>query len=127
MQPDKHSMERLCAAAESLYARRFNQLGYPFDQESGLSGFYEWLAGTGLGGVTLINVGDPYKTDWDMLNTDEFERECVDFLAGAYGFGDDYWGVISNGGTDGNMHGIYFGRKALAEVSDIPPVLYVSE
>ena len=127
MQPDKQSMERLCAAAESLYARRFNQLGYPFDQESGLAGFYEWLAGTGLGGVTLINVGDPYKTDWDMLNTDEFERECVDFLAGAYGFGDDYWGVISNGGTDGNMHGIYFGRKALAEVSDIPPVLYVSE
>lgn len=127
MQPDKQSMERLCAAAGDLYARRFNQLGYPFDQESGLSEFYEWLAGTGLGGVTLINVGDPYKTDWDMLNTDEFERECVDFLAGAYGFGDDHWGVISNGGTDGNMHGIYFGRKALAEVSDIPPVLYVSE
>ena len=25
------------------------------------------------------------------------------------------------------MHGVYFGRKALAQRSDIPPVLYVSE
>ncbi len=120
-------MAKLDAAAKDIYEHRFNQLGYPFDQESGLAEFYDWFAKTGLGGVTLINVGDPYKTDWDMLNTDEFERESIDFLARAYGFGDDHWGVISNGGTDGNMHGVYFGRKALAEVSDLPPILYVSE
>lgn len=127
MQPDKNSMERLDAAAKYIFNHRYNQLGYPFDQESGMNDFYGWVERNGLGGITLINVGDPYKTDWDMLNTDEFERESIDFLARAYGFGADHWGVISNGGTDGNMYGVYFGRKALAEVSDLPPVLYVSE
>lgn len=127
MQPDKNSMERLDAAAKYIFNHRYNQLGYPFDQESGMNDFYGWVERNGLGGITLINVGDPYKTDWDMLNTDEFERESIDFLARAYGFGADHWGVISNGGTDGNMYGVYFGRKALAEVLDLPPVLYVSE
>ena len=127
MQPDKNSMERLDAAAKYIFNHRYNQLGYPFDQESGMNDFYGWVERNGLGGITLINVGDPYKTDWDMLNTDEFERESIDFLARAYGFGADHWGVISNVGTDGNMYGVYFGRNALAEVSDLPPVLYVSE
>ena len=86
-----------------------------------MNDFYGWVERNGLGGITLINVGDPYKTDWDMLNTDEFERESIDFLARAYGFGADHWGVISNGGTDGNMYGVYFGRKALAEVQICRP------
>ncbi|MBQ6534014.1 MAG: hypothetical protein IJI37_02495, partial [Opitutales bacterium] len=125
--PPESSMERLGALARELRARRFNQLGYPFDQETSLAGFYQWLVDTGLCDLTLINVGDPYKTRWDMLHTDEFERACIDFLARAYGFGDDHWGVISNGGTDGNMHGIYFGRKALAAKCGLPPILYVSD
>ena len=71
MQPDKNSMERLDAAAKYIFNHRYNQLGYPFDQESGMNDFYGWVERNGLGGITLINVGDPYKTDWDMLNTDE--------------------------------------------------------
>lgn len=125
--PDADARAKLDAAAADIVAHKFNQLGYPFDQNTGLSEFYRWLAETKLGDITLINVGDPYKTDWDMLNADYFEAQSIDFLARAYGFGDDHWGVISNGGTDGNMHGVYFGRKTLAAASDIAPVLYVSE
>lgn len=120
-------MKKLDALAANLRARKFEQLGYPFDQETSLAGFYRWLVDTGLCDLTLINVGDPYKTQWDMLHTDEFERACIDFVADSFGFGGDHWGVISNGGTDGNMHGVYFGRTALAAKSDIPPVLYVSD
>lgn len=120
-------MKKLDALAANLRARKFEQLGYPFDQETSLAGFYQWLVDTGLCDLTLINVGDPYKTQWDMLHTDEFERACIDFVADSFGFGGDHWGVISNGGTDGNMHGVYFGRTALAAKSDIPPVLYVSD
>ena len=116
-------MKKLDALAANLRARKFEQLGYPFDQETSLAGFYQWLVDTGLCDLTLINVGDPYKTQWDMLHTDEFERACIDFVADSFGFGGDHWGVISNGGTDGNMHGVYFGRTALAAKSDIPPVL----
>ncbi len=126
--PDFNAMQKLNEAAKDIVAHKFNQLGYPFNQDTGLSEFYRWLADTKLGDITLINVGDPYKTDWDMLNSDYFEANVIDFFAKAYGFENNHWGVISNGGTDGNMHGIYFGRKALAQACpNLEPILYVSE
>ena len=127
IKPDSEIMKKLDAFAAGLRSRRFNQLGYPFDQETSMAGFYRWLAGTGLCDLTLINVGDPFKRDWDMLNTDAFERECVNFIASSLGFKGGHWGVISNGGTDGNMHGLYFGRRVLEARSNVPPVLYVSD
>ncbi len=126
--PDFESMQKLNAVANDIVEHKFNQLGYPFNQDTGMSAFYKWLADTHLGDITLINVGDPYKTDWDMLNSDYFETDVIDFFARAYGFENNHWGVISNGGTDGNMHGIYFGRKALANACpNLEPILYVSE
>ncbi|MEA4863493.1 MAG: aminotransferase class V-fold PLP-dependent enzyme [Victivallaceae bacterium] len=126
-QPGTAELARLNRCAEELVRRCNDQLGYPFDQGVNLSGFYRWLADTGLADVTLINVGDPWKTSWDMLDTDEFERASLDFFADSFNFGGDHWGVLTNGGTDGNMHGIYFGRKFLASKSPLPPLLYVSE
>ncbi len=125
--PDNDAMRKLDEVAADIVAHKFNQLGYPFNQDTSLSEFYRWLADTKLGDITLINVGDPYKTDWDMLHTDYFERESIDFLARSYGFENNHWGVITNGGTDGNMHGVYFGRKFLASKSELAPILYVSE
>lgn len=125
--PNKECLQKLNEAAKDIYAHRFNQLGYPFNQETDLSEFYQWLVDTKLADLTLINVGDPYKTDWDMLNTDYFEQKAIDFIAESFGFDENHWGVIANGGTDGNMHGIYFGRKALATKSNLPPILYVSK
>lgn len=126
--PDKITMEHLDALAKNIVERKYKQLGYPFDQATDLADFYTWLAQTRLADITLINVGDPYKTDWDMLNTDELERYCIDFLADHCGFGGEHWGVLANGGSDGNMHGIYFGRKALAaKCPSLEPILYVSE
>ena len=116
--PDKKAFAELQEAAENIASRKFNQMGYPFDQDTGFSEFYRWLADTGLCDITLINVGDPYKKNWDMLNTDKFERFCIDFMADACGFEGNHWGVLSNGGTDGNMHGIYFGRKEISAASD---------
>ena len=124
--PDEAVLRRLTAAAKKLVSRRDLQAGYPFDQETNLSGFYEWLLETGLCNTTLISVGSPYKEAWDMLHVDEFEREVVDFIAGTFGFHGNHWGVVTNGGTDGNLHGLYFGRKTLEAQSDRPPILYVS-
>ncbi len=125
--PDEATLKHLTEAANRLVQTRRYQMGYPFDQETNLEGFYKWLIETGLCNTTLISVGSPYKEAWDMLDVDEFERAIVDFYAKAFGFpGDSWWGFISNGGTDGNMHGLYFGRKYLASKSDLPPILYVS-
>lgn len=133
--PPKEILEEMTRHAEGIVARQFHQQGYPFDQEVNLTGFYQWLLETKLCDVTLINVGDPYKTEWDMLESDEFERRCIDFLAKSFGFADDdHWGVLTNGGTDGNMHGVYFGRKYLEDAArelkltgeNAKPILYVS-
>lgn len=133
--PPKAVLAELNQYAERIVEREFHQMGYPFDQEVNLCGFYQWLVETKLCGTTLINVGDPFKTEWDMLESDEFERRCLGFLAKSFGFPeDDFWGVLTNGGTDGNMHGVYFGRKFLEDMADLmelspekrKPILYVS-
>ncbi|MDO4571055.1 MAG: pyridoxal-dependent decarboxylase [Planctomycetia bacterium] len=135
-EPEAPLLEELTRHAEALVARQFQQMGYPFDQSVSLSGYYNWLLQTGLCNLTLINVGSPYKTGWDMLEVDEFERRAIDFLAEAFRFPPlTHWGVLTNGGTDGNMHGVYFGRKFLEDsaremglVGDCAkPILYVSE
>ena len=56
MQPDKNSMERLDAAAKYIFNHRYNQLGYPFDQESGMNDFYGWVERNGLGGIRPIGI-----------------------------------------------------------------------
>ncbi len=124
--PDEPVLRRMTETARKLVERQKLQMGYPFDQETNLPGFYEWLLETGLCNTTLISVGSPYKEAWDMLHVDEFEREVVDFVAGTFGFRGGHWGVVTNGGTDGNLHGIYFGRKTLEAKSELPPILYVS-
>ena len=124
--PDEPVLRRMTETARKLVERQNRQMGYPFDQETNLTGFYEWLLETGLCNTTLISVGSPYKEAWDMLHVDEFEREVVDFVAGTFGFRGGHWGVVTNGGTDGNLHGIYFGRKTLEAKSELPPILYVS-
>lgn len=124
--PDEPVLRRMTETARKLVERQKLQMGYPFDQETNLTGFYEWLLETGLCNTTLISVGSPYKEAWDMLHVDEFEREVVDFVAGTFGFRGGHWGVVTNGGTDGNLHGIYFGRKTLEAKSELPPILYVS-
>lgn len=133
--PPRAVLEELTAHAKALVQRQFQQMGYPFDQGVNLSGYYQWLQETGLCDVTLINVGDPWKQSWDMLETDEFERRSIDFLAKSFGFAEqDHWGVMTNGGSDSNMHGIYFGRKFLEDAvhtlnlpkENAEPILYVS-
>ena len=62
--PDEAVLRRLTAAAKELVSRRDLQAGYPFDQETNLSGFYEWLLETGLCNTTLISVGSPIFTIW---------------------------------------------------------------
>lgn len=107
-------LQKLTSCAQSIVKKRRYQMGYPFDQASSLDGFYQWLLDTGLYNTTLISVGSPWKEAWDMLQVDEFERTAVSFMADAFGFpSDSFWGFVTNGGTDGNMHGVYFGRKEL--------------
>lgn len=76
----------------------------------------------------MNNVGDPRKPAIFAMNTHEFENELIDFFAPLYGFSqDEAWGIITMSGTDGNMHGMYFGVKQLLSQTKMLPICYVSE
>jgi histidine decarboxylase len=72
-------------------------------------------------------VGDPFNDPITQVSTHPFEREVIDYFAPHFGFDRDYWGFVTASGTDGNAHGIYFGKKVLAARSTLAPIIYVSE
>lgn len=102
--------------------------GYPVNQDTSLDEFYEWYYKSQLYRASLNNVGNPRTASPYSLNTYQFENDVIDYFAPLYGFKEnDYWGFVTSSGTDGNQHGIYFGRKHLSSMSSAPPILYVSE
>lgn len=120
--------QRLDHFAQMALAKSRLIAGYPVNQDTSLSGFYDWYHKSGLYKVSLNNVGDPRTPSPYSLNTYAFENDVIDYFAPLYGFKPgSYWGFVTGSGTDGNQHGIYFGRKHLASMSSAPPVLYVSE
>ena len=121
---DRHRLDEF---ARRILDRKSQVAGYPVNQETQLDGFYAWYAQHRLYRGVMNNVGNPRKTSSYSLNTHEFENEVVDYFADLYGFRPGaYWGFVTASGTDGNSHGLYFGRKSLQSKSDRPPILYVS-
>ena len=103
-----------------------NHLGYPLNEDIQLDGFYEWFEKNGIGHAMLNNAGDPNHVGANH-GALEVEQEVIRFFAPYYGFDPDHvWGLVSSSGTDGNNHGIYFGRHYLTDITGTAPVLYVS-
>ncbi len=81
-------------------------IGYPCNQAFDYSELFRFLQ------LSLNNVGDPFTGSNYRLNTHEFEREVVhDFARYAQAPEGDYWGYVTNGGTEGNMYGLYVARE----------------
>jgi histidine decarboxylase len=121
------AMDRLNAYAAYMLEEQPHFVGYPINQDTELHGFYKWYQESGLSQAAMNNVGDPYKTSGLLLNSHEFEQEVVDYFAPRFGFDKGHWGFVTASGTDGNNHGMYFGKKVLQAQSDVPPIAYVSE
>ena len=116
----------LAAVAER--AQHFNEdhLGYPLNQDIHLNGFYEWYLGSGTARAMMNNAGDPNDISANH-GALEVEAEVIRFFAPYYGFDpENVWGLVSASGTDGNNHGIYFGRHYLRSKTNMDPILYVS-
>lgn len=126
----KNIEARLDRFAGDIVTKRANGIGYPVNQKSKLIDFYKWFIGSGLNLTMTNNVGDPFdvKNKHVSTNSHEFERELIERMCSLYGFDkDDYWGLITFSGTDGNNHGIYFGTNYLVKKTGKRPVVYVSD
>ena len=60
----------------------------------------------------LNNVGDPFNPCIYHMHTREFECEVLEWFAKLYQAPEDnWWGYVTNGGTEGNLYGLYLARE----------------
>ncbi len=120
-------LARLDEFARQAHVLRAQSVGYPLNQNTDLKEFYEWYLKAGVYEINMNNVGNPRQPSV-LINTHQFENEVIEFFAPLYGFDPaEAWGFITHSGTDGNMHGMYFGVKQLLGETKQLPICYVSE
>ncbi|MCQ2461891.1 MAG: aminotransferase class V-fold PLP-dependent enzyme [Clostridia bacterium] len=120
--------EDLIRLIKKLYENVDHCIGYPICQYPNMSGFGEWYTKTGLCDIGINNAGNPYDEEQYVLSSVEFEQDVIRTVAPWYGIPKGReWGFVTNGGTDGNMHGIYYGAKKLQRETGMLPIVYVSK
>lgn len=85
---------------------RPRSIGYPCNQTFDYSPLFRFLE------FSVNNLGDPFAGSNYRLNTHDLEREVVEqFARYAQAPEGDWWGYVTNGGTEGNMYGLYVARE----------------
>ena len=98
--------ERLDHLFERMTERRETFVGYPCTADLDYGELNRFLA------FPLNNVGDPFKDGTYGLHTHEFEREVINWFAHLlHAPVDETWGYVTNGGTEGNLYGLYLARE----------------
>lgn len=123
----KSGYEELDTWAQHIVSVKKSSIGYPVNMDFHLDRFYKWYLANDLENIGLNNVGDPFEGDTGLLGSHKLEREVLEFFAPYYDYDlDNLWGIVTNSGTDGNNHGIYFGVNYLRNLTGKMPVMYVS-
>lgn len=100
--------KRLDELFQQLLEDRDRFVGYPCTADLDFHELYRFLD------FPINNVGDPFKDGTYRLHTHEFEREVIHWFAELlHAPPDSYWGYVTNGGTEGNMYGLYLARELL--------------
>lgn len=107
---DKNSQQHLNHKYQELLKLKKTFLGYPSDAEFNYTPLYKFLK------FPINNVGDPYQGSTYRLQTKEFEIEVLKFFAKLLHI-KDYWGYVTNGGTEGNLYGLYAAREHLPQAA----------
>ncbi len=85
-------------------------VGYPCNGRFDYSELFPFLS------HTVNNLGDPFVPSNYRINTREIECEVVRFFAELFHAPlQDYWGYVTNGGTEGNMYGLFLARETLPQ------------
>ncbi|XP_057763333.1 serine decarboxylase 1-like [Arachis stenosperma] len=92
-------------------------LGYPLNQNFN----YDALAP--LLRFHLNNAGDPFLGSTVCLNSTSFEVSVLDWFANLWEIQNNkYWGYVTTGGTESNLHAILLGREKFPD-----GILYTSQ
>lgn len=81
-------------------------LGYPVSKDFDYSPLLPFLQ------YPLNNLGDPFVPATYAVGSREMEKYVVSFFAGLFHAPeDDWWGYVTNGGSEGNLYGLYLARE----------------
>lgn len=93
--------------AAMLYAESATSLGYPISTD------YDYSELAPLLMCPLNNVGDPFVNGHYHVNSLEQERFVLEWFADLFGISrNEFWGYVTNGGTEGNMYALYLARES---------------
>ena len=91
---------------ETLKYNSHHVMGYPEARDFNYDALMPFL------NYPLNNCGDPFVTGTNKDNSREFEIEVVEFWADLLNAPpDNWWGYVTNGGTEGNLYGLYLARE----------------
>jgi len=92
-------------------------IGYPCNAIYDYSQLFRFLR------FSVNNIGDPFLPSNYHINSLEFEREVLKiFRELTEAPKDSFWGYVTNGGTEGNMYGLFLARELHPE-----GIVYYSE
>lgn len=92
-------------------------MGYPVSKDFDYNELLPFLK------YPLNNVGDPFIPSTYTVGSREQEKEVIAFFSRLFrADDDDWWGYVTNGGSEGNLYGLYLARelypKAIVYYSD---------
>ncbi|CAN6438983.1 unnamed protein product [Victoria cruziana] len=94
----------------SLLERTKHHLGYPYNLD------FDYGALGQLQHFSINNLGDPFIESNYGVHSRQFEVGVLDWFARLWELEkNEYWGYITNCGTEGNLHGILVGREVLPD------------
>lgn len=98
--------ERLTELLQQLQTASESFLGYPVSKDFNYSELYDFLQ------YPINNLGDPFESSTYKVQTHEIEKEVVHFFAKLFRVNPkDYWGYVTNGGSESNLYGLYIARE----------------
>ena len=100
------NQQKLDKLQEELASARDTFLGYPVSKDfdySELNKFFQY---------PINNLGDPFEQGTYRVRTHEMEREVIAFFAKLFRANPkDFWGYVTNGGSESNLYGLYIARE----------------
>jgi histidine decarboxylase len=81
-------------------------LGYPVSKDFDYQALSDFLK------YPMNNLGDPFVASTYGVGSRELEKEVVQFFAELFRApADNWWGYVTNGGSEGNLYGLYLARE----------------
>jgi histidine decarboxylase len=109
--------KRLKELENKLIIARDTFIGYPVTKDfdySEINNFFKY---------PINNLGDPFEDGTYKVQTHEMEKEVITFFAKMFRANPkNYWGYVTNGGSESNLYGLYLARELYPK-----SVVYYSE